>query len=62
MKKVQKQIITGAGLFTAIILTSSVQAIFSPFLFVRLLNTIVIILTATGLGAFIREFFIQRKD
>ena len=62
MKKVQKQIITGTVLFTAIIITSSLQAIFSPFLFVRLLNTIVIILTAAGLGAFIREFFIQQKN
>ena len=62
MKKVKKQIVIGSICFTGIVIANSVQAIFSPYAFVRFLNIFVIILISGALGAFMREYYIQKNE
>ncbi|WP_227940216.1 hypothetical protein [Alkalihalobacillus deserti] len=59
--KVKKQLIMGCVLLGIFIITGSIQAIFSPFTFVRGISLLSVIACSAGVGAFIREFFILKE-
>ncbi|SDM64487.1 hypothetical protein [Bacillus sp. OK048] len=60
-KKVKKQLIMGCILFGISIISGSLQIVFSPFNFVRVVSLIVVIGSSLCVGAFIRELFILKK-
>ncbi|WP_099364204.1 hypothetical protein [Fredinandcohnia onubensis] len=60
--RVKKQLIMGFILFGILIISGSIQIIFSPFNFVRVVGLFIVILSSLSLGAFIREFFILKKN
>ena len=58
-----KFIIRKVIIFGVIVVLMSIQIIFTPYLFVRGLNTVVVILISGTIGAFIREiFFLRTKE
>ncbi|MFJ5621508.1 hypothetical protein ACIQD3_02000 [Peribacillus loiseleuriae] len=61
-KTVKQQLIYGFILFGMIIITGSLQVIFSPFTFVRGAMLLSVIGCSMGVGAFIREFFIMKNN
>ncbi|MFC4323245.1 hypothetical protein [Litchfieldia salsa] len=56
--KVKKQLIIGIILFGISLISGSIQVIFSPYKFVRVVSLFVVIGSSLSLGAFIRELFI----
>lgn len=60
--RVKKQLIMGFILFGIFIILGSIQIIFSPFNFVRVIWLFIVILSSLSLGAFIREFYILKKN
>ncbi|WP_449539735.1 hypothetical protein [Ferdinandcohnia sp. Marseille-Q9671] len=60
-KKVKKQLIIGFFMFGISIITGSLQVIFSPFNFVRVVNLLVVIGSSLCIGAFVREFYILKE-
>ncbi|MEK5442379.1 MULTISPECIES: hypothetical protein [unclassified Fredinandcohnia] len=59
--KVKKQLIMGFILFGVLLISGSIQVIFSPFNFVRSVSLFVVIGSSLSLGAFIRELFIIKR-
>ncbi|MFE8699874.1 hypothetical protein ACFYKX_04475 [Cytobacillus sp. FJAT-54145] len=61
-KKSSKQpLVVGCVLLGLLIILGSLQVVFSPHTFVRVVMLISVIGCSAGLGAFIREFFILRE-
>ncbi|MFS0865681.1 hypothetical protein [Fredinandcohnia sp. 179-A 10B2 NHS] len=59
--KVNKQLKMGFVLFEILLISGSIQVIFSPYNFVRVLSLFVVIGSSLSLGAFIRESFFIKK-
>ncbi|WP_042346828.1 hypothetical protein [Bacillus massiliigorillae] len=57
-----KRLVLGCVLFGILIISGSLQVIFSPFVIVRALMLFSVIVCSIGLGAFIRELFVQRNN
>ena len=60
-KKEKKQLIFWCISFGIMIVLGSLQVLFSPYTFVRVLTLIGIIVQALSVGAFLRELFILEK-
>jgi len=60
-KKVKRQLIIGCITTGATIILASIQAIFAPYIFIRAMSVLVIIVNSAALGAFIREMFIIKE-
>lgn len=60
-KGAEKWLIIQCVLFGSMIILSSIQAIFSPYIFIRSISIITIIVLSTSVGAFIREWFVLNK-
>lgn len=58
----QKRLIIFSFIFTIIIVLDGVTVVFSPYKFVRGLNTFVIIVLSMAVGAFIREIFVLKGN
>lgn len=56
-----KYIIMISLTFGLFVISQSVQVIYTPYTFVRVVNLIAIILLSSAIGAFIREIFILKK-
>lgn len=56
----KKQLYFGMISFTTMILLDCLIIIETPYKFVKSINLFVVIVLAVGLGAFIRELFVQR--
>ncbi len=57
----KRQLIIGYIAFSIFILSGSIQIIFSPFSFVRVINLLVVIFCSAAIGAFIREWFVLKE-
>lgn len=57
-----RQIITVCVLFTLIVVIESIQVIYSPYIFVKIVNLIVIILLSSFIGALVRELFTLKRN
>ncbi|MFD2446874.1 hypothetical protein ACFSO7_23315 [Bacillus sp. CGMCC 1.16607] len=63
MKKAGKQqLISGFILLGILIITGSLQVVFSPFPFVRGIMLIAVIGCSMAIGAFVRELFILKNS
>jgi len=60
-KSSPKYLIIASIIFGIMIVTSAIQAVLSPYPFIRLINVFLIIFLSGGVGAFIRELFILRR-
>jgi len=58
----KKALLLGMYTFPILILLSSTVLIGTPYMFVRIINLIGVIAMSACWGAFIREWFIQRKQ
>ncbi|MFM1652117.1 hypothetical protein ACI7RC_08440 [Brevibacillus sp. B_LB10_24] len=56
-----KQLYFGIIFNSAIIIVSCIHVVIAPYLFVKIINLIVIIALSMGAGAFIRELFVQKE-
>ncbi len=56
-----KFIVVMSILFGFIVITQSLQVIYTPYLFVRVVNLVGVIFLSSVIGAFIREFFVLKK-
>lgn len=54
-------IILNSIIFSLFVIIQSVQVIYTPHTFVRVINLITIIFLSSAIGAFIRELFILKK-
>lgn len=54
-------IIMNSIIFSLFVIIQSVQVIYTPHTFVRVINLITIIFLSSAIGAFIRELFILKK-
>lgn len=59
VKSTKSQLIVGICFFAFIIILNGAMIIGTPYLFVRVVNLILVIVIAACLGAFIRELVIQ---
>ena len=57
-----KFIIVISIIFSLLVIIQSVQVIYTPHTFVRVVNLITTIFLSGAIGAFIREFFILKKN
>lgn len=57
----QKYLVLTCSIFAIIVIIAALQVIYSPYPFVRALQVIVIIVLSGVIGAFIREYFLNRK-
>ena len=55
-------IITNSIIFGLFVIMQSIQVIYTPHTFVRVISLIMIILISSLIGAFIRELFILKKN
>ena len=62
MKRTGKILSFGIIGFSMMIILQGYQVIFSPFIFVKVINLVGIIVFSGASGAFIRELFIIKKD
>jgi uncharacterized membrane-anchored protein len=60
-RTVKQQLVIGCIFLGMLVVLGSLQVVFSPYTFVRGVMIISVIACSAGIGAFIREFFIQRK-
>jgi uncharacterized membrane protein YcjF (UPF0283 family) len=60
-EKSRKQIVFGCILFGTLIVTGSIQIIFTPFSYVKSVMLLAVIACSMGLGAFIRELYILKE-
>ena len=48
-------------IFGSLVIVQSLQVIYAPYLFIRVINLIAIIFLSAAIGAFIREIFVLKK-
>ncbi|KMY51492.1 hypothetical protein [Peribacillus loiseleuriae] len=61
-KTVKQHLITGCILLGILIIMGSIQVVFSPLTFVRSIMLIAVIGCSAGVGSFIRELFVLKKN
>ncbi|MBO9128111.1 hypothetical protein [Bacillus sp. 165] len=59
MRKKKSVLLAGCNVFGILIITGSVQVVFSPYMFLRIVMLLSVVGCSIGIGAFIRELCIK---